>query len=252
MYAYAITRKPGRNFHRGITTANLGEPDFDLMVRQHEIYTETLKTLGLEMILLDPLDDCPDGYFVEDTAVVTPDIAIITNPGAPSRKSEIQSIKNTLSEFLEIRQITAPGTLDGGDVLQVEKHYFIGISNRTNRGGADQLGSILEKHGYGWSSVEVKGGLHLKSFVNYIGDNTLVTTNGYEGLEDFMPYKKIALDPDEAPAANSLWINCHLLVPYGFSTAAEKLNAAGIPIIQIDVSEAQKMDGGLTCMSLRF
>ena len=252
MYRYAIVRQPGNNFHQGIKTADLGEPTFDVMIKQHGIYTETLESLGLEMILLEPLIDCPDGYFVEDTAVITPEIAIITNPGAETRRNETWSIESTLSEFREIAHITAPGTLDGGDVLEVENQFFIGISSRTNRVGADQLGNILIKLGYRWTPIEVKGGLHLKSFVNYIGENTLVTTKNYAGLEEFEPYNKIVLNPVETPAANSLWVNCHLLVPYGFSTAAEKLNATGIPIIQLDVSEAQKMDGGLTCMSLRF
>ncbi|MFN2158742.1 MAG: hypothetical protein ACK2TW_02190 [Anaerolineales bacterium] len=252
MYTYAIARKPGKNFHEGITTANLGEPKFDLMVKQHYRYTETLKSLGLDVILLDPLADCPDGYFVEDTAVVTPEIAIITNPGAATRRGETSSIEKTLSKFRKISRISAPGTLDGGDVLAVENNFFIGISKRTNLSGANQLGVILEKQGYSWSPIEVIGGLHLKSSVNYIGENTLITTGRYASLEDFRPYQKIVLGPDETPAANSLWINCHLLVPFGYPSAAEKLNASGIPIIQLDVSEALKMDGGLTCMSLRF
>jgi dimethylargininase len=252
MYLNAIVRKPGSNFHQGITSAGLGEPSFDLIIQQHSIYIDNIRSLGLDVIMLDPLADCPDGYFVEDTAVITPEIAIITNPGAETRRAEIRSIEGTLSEFREIAHITAPGTLDGGDVLEVEDQFFIGISSRTNRFGANQLGDILEKQGYGWTPVEVKGGLHLKSFVNYIGENILVATNKYAGLEEFKPYKKIVLEPVESPAANSLWVNCHLLVPYGFPTAAEKLNETGIPIIQVDVSEAQKMDGGLTCMSLRF
>ena len=252
MYTCAIARKPGENFHLGITTANLGAPDFELMIQQHEVYIETLKSLGLDVILLEALADCPDGYFVEDTAVVTPEIAIITNPGAASRRNETRSIEKTLSGYRETVHIISPGTLDGGDVLQVENQFFIGISSRTNKAGAEQLGAILEKQGYGWTPVEVKGGLHLKSFVNYIGENSVVATKSYACLKEFEPYNKIVLDHVEEPAVNSLWINCHLLVPYGVQTAAEKLNATGIPIIQLDISETQKMDGGLTCMSLRL
>ena len=145
-----------------------------------------------------------------------------------------------------------PGTVDGGDVLAADNHYFIGISERTNSTGANQLGEILRHHGYSWSTIVVGAGLHLKSDVNYLGNNVLLCTSRFADHAEFAGYEKIVVQDEEAYAANTLLINEHLLTPAGFPETFKKLDDAGYDVIELDVSEVRKMDGGLTCMSLRF
>lgn len=252
MFKYAITRKPGQDFAHGITTSNLGTPSYELLLEQHSAYIETLRSLGLDVIVLDPLLDYPDAYFVEDIAVVTPDVAIITNPGADSRRGEADTIESILAEYRETLRIQAPGTVDGGDVLMVGTHFFIGISDRTNRTGAEQLTSILEAYGNALTVVSVQSGLHLKSSVNYVGQNTLLTTEGYADVDQFREYDKIVVDKSEKYAANTVLIDNSLIIPKGFPKTRERLLTLDLNIIELDVSEMRKMDGGLTCMSVRF
>ena len=252
MFTHAIVRKPGPNFHKGLTTSSLGAPRFDLLVKQHQAYVETLETLGLTLTILEPQPDYPDAYFVEDTAVVTPEVAVITIPGAPARQGEQHTIQAELAQHRPLANIVDPGRVDGGDVLMVDRHFYIGISDRTDPAGARQLGGILESYGYTWSEISVGEGLHLKSSVNYVGRNTLLLTSPFENMNLFDSYTKIVLSEADAYAANTLWINDTLLVPRGFPRVCKALTQQGLAIIELDVSEMAKMDGGLTCLSLRF
>jgi dimethylargininase len=249
---HAIVRRPGDNFAQGLTTSRLGTPSYELMVKQHDAYIETLRSLGLDVIVLDPQPDYPDAYFVEDTAVVTPDVAIITNPGAETRRGEEDSIEPILARYRNVVRIRAPGTLDGGDVLMVGTHFFVGISDRTNEAGAEQLGGFLEELGNTWAPIRVGAGLHLKSSVNYVGKNTLLVTKEFADHHQFKRYDKIVLDAAERYAANSLLINDCLIMPKGFPAMRKRLAALSLEVTELDVSETHKMDGGLTCMSLRF
>lgn len=252
MFSHAITRLPGENFADGITTAQLGSPDYQRILQQHRVYRETLLSLGLDVIVLPAEPAYPDAYFVEDPAIVTAHIAVITYPGAPTRQGEETSLAPFLEYYRPLVYIQSPGTVDGGDVLNVEGHYFIGISERTNEVGANQLAGFLAATGNTCELVPVNSGLHLKSSVNYLGKDTLVVTKNMAKFQCFAQFHKIILDEDENYAANTLWINGNLLMPEGFPKAKEKLSLLGIPIIELDVSEVRKMDGGLTCMSLRF
>ncbi len=252
MFTHAITRKPGENFAQGLTSANLGPPSYALILEQHAAYLERLRSLGLEVVVLDPEPDYPDGYFVEDAAIVTPRLAVITRPGAASRRGEEITIQPVLARYLPTVQIQAPGTVDGGDVLMVGSHFFVGLSERTNPEGAAQLGRSLEEHGYTWVALPVGAGLHLKSSVNSLGGDTLLITPELADYDEFADYDRIILDADEAYAANTLWVNDTLLTPKGFPKTRRKLEATGLEVIELDVSEVRKMDGGLTCMSLRF
>ncbi|MGD9361482.1 MAG: arginine deiminase family protein, partial [Desulfobacterales bacterium] len=252
MFTHAIARKPGKNFAQGLTTtASDTPPRYELLQKQHETYLDVIKSCGLEVTLLDPLPDFPDAYFVEDTAVVTPDVAIITNPGAKARKGESDFMAPVLAKFRKTERILTPGTVDGGDVLQVGNHFFIGLSERTNKEGAAQLGRILESYGNSWATVEVGDGLHFKSSVNYVGQNTLLVTANFADHAALSEYNKIILEKAEAYAANTLLLNRHLLMPAGFPGTRKQLEALGFDIIELETSEVQKMDGGLTCMSLR-
>jgi len=253
MFTHALVRRVGKNFAEGLTsTVSAVPPSYELIVKQQSAYLETLQSLGLELIVLDPQPDYPDAYFVEDTAVVTPDVAVITNPGANARKGEEKSIAPVLAEFREVAYIRAPATLDGGDVLEVGKHFIIGLSERTNKEGAWQLGRILERYGNTWATVPVGAGLHFKSSVNTIGRNTLLLTQEFAAQEQLRRYDKIVVDADETYAANTLLVNDCLLTPRGYPGTRQKLEKMGMKIIELDTSEMRKMDGGLTCMSIRF
>ena len=248
----AITRTPGKNFAQGLTTSDLGEPDYEILLQQHKVYIDTLKSIGLEIIILDAQENFPDAHFVEDTAVVTPDVAVIARPGAKARQGEEDSIAPVLARYRKTVRIVVPGTLDGGDVLMLGNHFFIGLSERTNKDGAAQLGKYLEEYGNTWDAIAVGTGLHLKSSINYIGNNTLLVTKEFAKEKVLREYDKIIVDAAEVYAANTLWINNHLITPSGFPTTRSKLDAMGMKVIELDMSEVRKMDGGLTCLSLRF
>lgn len=248
----AIARRPSPNFADGLTTAELGAPDYELMCRQHRDYTATLEKLGLTVSVLEPLPGFPDGHFVEDVAVVTPALAVITRPGAPSRRGETAAMMPVLNGYKPLACIEAPGLLEGGDVAVAGQHIFIGLSERTNEAGAEQLGRLLEPQGYSWSLVPVGEGLHLKSSVNYLGEGILLLTADFAGRPDFSAYRQIVVETAERYAANSLLVNDTILMPKGFPRLRKKLDQLGRSIIELDMSESEKMDGGLTCLSIRF
>ena len=252
MFTHAITRKPGMNFAQGITASKHESPNYELIQKQHEAYISALKSLGLEVAVLDSLPDYPDAYFVEDTAVVTPEIAVITNPGAQARNGEQKSVAPVLAQYRKIARINPPGTIDGGDVLIAGLFCFIGISERTNSEVAHQLKMILENYGYTCMPIPVSAGLHLKSSVNFAGQDLLLITSDYASRPEFNKFEKIVVDKTESYASNSLWINDTLIIPAGFPKTNAYLTSAGFSIIELDISEARKMDGGLTCMSIRF
>lgn len=258
MFTNAITRLPAPNFGEGITTMDLGRPDYALMLRQHAAYVECLRFLGLEVVVLDPLPEHPDAYFVEDAAVVIPEAAVITRPGAAGRRGEEEAIEPVLAGYRPILRIQAPGTLDGGDVLMAgptssaRRRFFVGISKRTNREGAGQLGQILEGFGYRWAPVEVDSGLHLKSSVSWAGEDRLLIMPHLAGRDEFRDFAQIVQAPEDGYATNMLLINGTFVVQAGFPRTRQKLEALGSPVVELDMSEARKMDGGLSCMSLRF
>ena len=252
MFTRAIARKPGRNFAGGLTTAGLGTPDYDTIFLQHKDYVETLEVIGLEVTVLDALSGFPDAYFVEDTAVVFEEAAVLTRPGAPSRLKEAEEIRPDLEKYKTIHPIEAPGTIDGGDVLQMGRRFFVGISERTNKEGAEQFKSILSGYGYETTFVSVSKGLHFKSSVNAIGDEALILTREFADMDIFKGFDKLVLNDGEELAANTLRINDALVTPVGFPKVMEQLKQRADRIFPLDVSEVQKMDGGLTCLSLRF
>lgn len=253
MFTQAIVRLPCPEMVRGLTSASLGKPDFTLAMKQHKAYVEALQSCGLHVEVLKPDSRYPDSVFVEDVALCTPACAIVTNPGAPSRNGEKLEIKTVLERFYgHVETLEAPGTLDAGDVMMVGAHFYIGISKRTNREGAKQLSTILEDHGLSASLVPLKEMLHLKSGLSYLEQNHLLITGEFLDQPAFDGFKGIRVDPEEAYAANSLWVNSTVLVPEGFPKTLARIREAGYKTITLDVSEFQKLDGGLSCLSLRF
>jgi len=249
----AIVRKPGRSLEQGISSSNLTKPDFQQAIHQHQNYIESLKKCKVEVTILEADEQFPDSVFVEDTAVLTEKCAIITNPGVFSRKGEEKSIKNILKKiFSNVESIKPPGNLEGGDVMEVDNHFYIGISGRTNPEGARQLINILGKYGYSASQVLLANILHLKTGLSYLENNNLLITGELKNQSTFNKFNKIVVDESESYATNSIWVNETVLVPDGHKKTAETIKNAGYRVIEVDVSEFQKLDGGLSCLSLRF
>jgi dimethylargininase len=251
-YTKAIVRQPGKNFADGITTSTLGKPSYEKALEQHNAYCEALMKCGVDVIVLEADERYPDGCFVEDTAVVTKEVAIITRPGNPARLGEEIKISEVLKDYKAIATINAPGNLDGGDILRVENHFYIGLTDRTNDEGARQLSAHLLKHGYTSSTIAVKDILHLKTGIAYLGNNNYIAINDLAKLFHSANYNTIELETDETYSANCLKVNDYLLIPKGFPKSKKMIADLGYKIIEVEMSEFRKMDGGLTCLSLLF
>ena len=252
MFSHAITRIPGPDYPLGLTTSTLPAPDLDLALGQHDAYVRCLQSLGLTVEVLPAAQGFPDACFVEDTAVVTPEVAVITRPGAPSRLGEAESMAAPLSAHRPLARIEAPGTLDGGDILQVDKRFFIGVSDRTNAEGARQLAAILAEHGYSADIINVAAGLHLKSSLNFVGRDTMLVTADFAGHPAIKGFRQIICPKGEEYAANTLLVNGTLIMPSGYPGVRALLRPLGLPVVELNTSEYRKMDGGLTCLSLRL
>lgn len=253
MFKNAIVRLPAPSITEGLTSANLGKPDFAKACDQHFMYTDLLKRLGLKVEVLPENDLLPDSTFIEDVALCTKSCAIITSPGAESRRGETEEMNKVLSKYYEnIEKISLPGTIEAGDIMMVGDHFYIGLSERTNNDGAYQMIKILKKYGMTGSMVPLKVMLHLKSGVSYLENNTMLVCGEFTNNEVFKNFKRIVIDNDESYAANSLWINGKVIVPEGYPKTRDKIEISGYETITLDVSEFRKVDGGLSCLSLRF
>ncbi len=216
---------------------------------EHAAYESALKSLGCEILRLPALPDRPDAVFVEDTAVVVDECAVVTRPGAAARREETASMRALLRELLPVSEMAAPGTLDGGDVLRVGKRLFVGISSRTNEAGARQLAALLAPFGYAVTSVRVGNCLHLKSAVTALGDNLVIVNAGAVDPEVFgVPYVRV---PDaEAAAANVLAMGANVLCPASAQETAKLLESRGFTVIPVVNTELAKAEAGLTCCSV--
>ena len=256
MFKNVIVRKPAKSMIEGITSApELGKPDYELALRQHDAYIEALESCDVNVTVLDALEEFPDSCFVEDTAVLTSKCAIISNPGANSRRGESFLMVDTIKKFYnsdQIEYITSPGTMEGGDVMMVGNHFYIGLSGRTNEEGCRQFKASLEKHGHTCSVVPLEKVLHLKTGINYIENNHMLVSGEFIEKDDFKTFKKIIVPENEAYGANCIWVNDTVIVPEGYPTVEKGVRDAGYKVIVIDTSEYRKLDGGLSCLSLRF
>jgi dimethylargininase len=253
MFKHAIVREPCPEMIHGLTLASLGKPEYLKALDQHNKYVEALQACGLNVQVLEAHPRFPDSTFVEDVALCTRKFAILTNPGAKSRNGEKVAMRKVLqSRFNTVEAIELPGTLDAGDVMMVGNHFYIGLSKRTNHEGASQLIRILKNNGMTGSVVPLKHMLHLKSGVSYLENNNLLVAGELTGHHAFEGFNTITVDPEEAYAANSLWVNGRILVPDGFPKTRGQIEQLGYGTIVLDVSEFRKLDGGLSCLSLRF
>lgn len=249
----ALVRRPSKSMINGITTSNLGQPDFDLALKQHDEYIVALEQCKLNVTILEADENFPDSCFVEDVAVLCQKCAVITHPGAASRQGEEIEMKNVLKKFYSsIEHIKSPGTLEGGDIMMAGNHFFIGLSKRTNENGAQQLISILNKYSYTGSIVSLEKVLHLKTGVAYLENNNLLACGEFIHKPEFKNFNKIIIDANESYAANCIWVNDNILIPEGYPITKKEIEKAGFETIIIDTSEFRKLDGGLSCLSLRF
>jgi len=254
MFKNAIVRTPGRSIVKGLSDSkNLGLPNYERALIQHQSYIDALKKCGLDVLVLEPCEDYPDSTFVEDVALITPNCAIITRPGALSRRGEVRQIESVLQQkFNNIEQILAPGTIEGGDIMKVGDHYYIGLSERTNLEGAKQIIQILNKYGMSGSTISLNKVLHLKTGLSYLEENNLVINGEFIDESSLEQYNQIKIPENESYAANCIWINESVIIPLGHPTTKQRIKNAGYAIVETDVSEFQKLDGGLSCLSLRY
>ena len=253
MFTKAMVKIPCRNMVNGISHANLGKPDYSLAMHQHSQYVKALESCDLDVIVLEADEAFPDSTFIEDVCLVTPHCAIITNPGADTRKGEIHAIRTAMESLeLPIEKIQGPGTLDAGDIMMKGSHYYAGLSQRTNKEGFGQLKAILEKYGLTSSAIPLTTMLHLKTGISYLEDNTILAFGEFLTKPEFQTFSILPVDEQETYATNSVWINDKVLVPMGFPEAKKMIEEKGYPIVEVDVSEFRKLDGGLSCLSLRF
>lgn len=249
----ALTRQVSPTFASCELTFLDRQPiDVAKAIEQHRAYEACLTELGAKGISLPADPRFPDGVFVEDPAIVLDEVAVITRPGAESRRGETESIAHALAPFRELRYIQALATLEGGDVVLVGKTLYVGLSQRTNREGIAQLAEMLRPLGYRVVPVEVLGCLHLKSGACWAGGDVILANRQWINANAFRDFKIVDVASDEPSAADVLPIGGTLLVPANFVHTSEILEGAGIKVRSIDVSELQKAEAGVTCMSLLF
>ncbi|HEY6942335.1 dimethylarginine dimethylaminohydrolase family protein [Dokdonella sp.] len=226
--------------------------DLARAVEQHRAYRAALAALGCEVHDLPAQPDFPDAVFVEDVAIVVDELAVMTRPGAASRRDEGASVAPLLARWRTLHAIEAPATLDGGDVLRIGRRVYVGESARTNADGIAQLRAILAPHGYTVHGVPIHGCLHLKSAVTALADDAVLLQPAWVDRDAFAGYRIVEVDPTEEHAANVLRIGDRVVSPACFPRTHARIRAAGIDVVAVDVSELQKAEGAVTCCSVVF
>lgn len=247
----AITREISPRFAECELTHIERTPiDLDLACAQHCAYVELLKTLGCKVIELPEEEDLPDSVFVEDTAFILPEVAVITRPGADSRKPETESIIRALTPLIELVHVREPATVDGGDILVLGKKILVGLSTRSNQKAIDQLNNLLREYGYSVTGVELHDCLHLKSAVTRVDDRTLLINKNWVDTSYFEGFDLIEVDPFEPHAANCLPVGGTIIFPTAFPRTRARLEERSYQVSAVDVSELAKAEGAVTCCSL--
>ena len=247
----ALTRPISASLAECELTYLLRQPiDLDLAREQHARYQQALRDLGCRVQSLPEAPELPDAVFVEDLAVVLDDLAILTRPGAASRRPELESVKTALQRHRLIMRIASPGTLEGGDVLRLGHSIYVGLSGRTNADGVRQLQSLVAPHGYRVEAVPVRGCLHLKSAVTELAPGLLLVNPEWVDPATFGGRRAVAAARDEPQAANALCIGSRVIFPAAFPGTLAVIERQGIAVRVVDVSEIQKAEGGVTCCCL--
>jgi dimethylargininase len=238
--------------HYEITHMPRQHIDIDLARKQHVQYESALVELGCQIKRLSEDSRFPDSVFVEDTAIVLNEMAIVARPGVESRRGETRTVSEVLSEYRTIFQIEPPGTLEGGDVLHMGRTLYVGISQRTNEQGVNQLIDLVSPNGYEVVKVRVDKCLHLKSAVTQVGEENLLINRSWIDAKAFEGRAVIDIDPSEPYAANGLFVGGELVYPALFPETRRRLEDRGHAVRVVDVSEIQKAEGAVTCCSLIF
>ena len=246
----ALVREPGSSFPKCISSHPLKHTiNYSKALKQHLNYCQVLESLNLEIIYLTRNDKHPDSCFVEDNAVIHNEKALITRMGAESRRGEEDAIEAVLRDYMEIKRAKAPATIEGGDIIHLPDRLICGITQRTNADGASQMKNWLNVIVDTFISPNI---VHLKSYVTYLGDDFVIATKTYADNPILKNFKKLVVENDESYAANTLAIDNNVLMPKGFQKAQAKVRDAGFEVIPLDMSEFQKCEGALTCLSLIF
>lgn len=253
-FTRALVRRPAASVVRGLRAEDRGDPDLALFEAQHAAYREALEAAGLAVDLLPPLEAFPDSVFVEDAALCFPGLAVALRPGAPSRRGEAAALRPELERrFPTVLELPEQVSVDGGDLLTTDREVLAGLSARTDAAGAEALASALAAHGHRVRRVETPAGvLHLKSDCATLGGATVLATPRLAASGCFSGYEVIETAAGEEAAANAIRVNDRVLLAAGFPRTAERLDRAGYELAILDLSEAAKLDGGLSCLSLRF
>ena len=247
----AITRDVSPRFSEcEITHIERAPIDLETARAQHHEYVLVLKRLGCEVVELPAEADLPDSVFVEDTAIVLPEVGVITRPGADSRKPETESIAQALAPLKKLVFLREPASLDGGDVLVLGKKIYVGLSTRSNQEAVDQLNTLLNEYGYSATGVMMRDCLHLKTAVTRVDEETLLINKSWIDAHHFNDFRLIEVDPEEPFAANCLPLGEAIIFPTAFPRTRAKLEAAGYRVAAVDVSELAKAEGAVTCCCL--
>ncbi|UCH83664.1 MAG: hypothetical protein JSW50_14615 [Candidatus Latescibacterota bacterium] len=250
---YAVVRGVAATYDQCIRPPGVDEPiDVGLAVKQHRRYCDVLESLGLELIVLDPDDKYPDCCFVEDTAVVVGDSAVILNPGAPTRVGEQAAVRDALGRVKTTVEITAPATIDGGDVLFTGDRYFVGLTTRTNQEGFESFARIAGENNYKATAVPMGNILHLKSAGTYLGDGRILFARGFFDETIFCNSTLIPVSKKDEYSANSLAVNGSVIIIAGYPRTRTAIEAEGFETIEVEMSEFKKGGGSLTCLSIIF
>lgn len=227
--------------------------DVEMAHKQHIDYVAALQSMGVQVIELPAEATLPDSVFVEDTVLLFDELAVITRPGAESRRAEVASIEAAFRKWRTvIERISEPGTIDGGDVLRIGKRVFVGLSQRSNQAAIDQLGTILKPYGYSVTAVPMHDCLHLKSAVTALSDDAVLINPGWVDAACFSEYRQVNVSESEPHAANVVRVNADILMPSNFPQTRTLIEAAGFSVRPVDVSELQKAEGAVTCCSVIF
>jgi dimethylargininase len=257
-FRHALVQTPGDSVVRGLTRLRLGTPNVARLREQHAAYRSALAQLGIAVHVAPADERFPDGTFVEDAAVVLPNAVMITRPRAESRRGETITVEARLREHMaerEFSRIESPGTVDGGDICVADEHVWIGLSHRTNEHGAEQMHTWLARNGRAAQVVDVRdidAILHLKSGMSWLGENRVLVIPELAGHPAFARCDRIVVDAREGYAANVIGFGERVLIPSGYPNLQESLARRGLTSVPIAMSEFEKIDGGLTCLSLRW
>ena len=253
-FTHAIVRQPAKSIVKGLRAVDIGSPDYDQMICDHNDYVEALVSAGVKVISLTALDKFPDGQFVEDTALCLPEAVILMRPGAPSRLGEVCEIAPKLRAlFNDVYEIKKPGHIEGGDILVTGKEILVGRSARTNANGVSQLSEIVNPLGYVMREVFIPPEiLHFKTDCSLLGRDEILSTKRLQASGCFDGYRVINVADGEEAAANAIRVNDYVIMPAGFPRTKEILEEHDYKVKVINNTECAKLDGGMSCLSLRL